>query len=461
MRILIILLLFTQVTFAQEILQTNEIKKRWVDLTWEHVEGAQSYELKLYRLMEGESSLYREYKKRDPEWSDELEPGQYILKMRGVDKRGVSANWGDDLPFDVNLPDPVLIYPYENDEINAIEMEIEKVPFKWRKIPGTVNYAFQIWSKVLKDFDKTFYVEENGIDLLLETSYEYFWKVTPLTKKNAKVGKQEEGRSLLLVGGRMNPPTIKIKEKNNQIHLSWNKPKHANHFTIKVFKKGLNDRWVNHEIVKKTEKLNHTLKELPKDGTYRFAINAKAKNRQDSPYTFVEFELEENKIKDHFIKIQESADMTADSPFFYKAGMDMYQLDYNGENLENDSKIETTLTGMNFFGEVYYQEFYSHWKYRLMADIGRLSNADENITLFEINALAGRRFTNWKYPFEVYGGLFLKSDLFILGKYFTDEVEFETVQTAGPVFKVSMWHRFDRRTDVGGKYSLKKSLIHT
>ncbi len=127
MKLFLFLFLLTPlITFAQE---------RWVDLEWDAVPGAKSYELELFQDLSGTMTPRGKFKTDTPVWSRPVPSGKYAIRLRSLDARGVPGEWSDEIPLKIRLKNPQLLRPVPDDKISTDQIDLE-----WGEVEGAGAY---------------------------------------------------------------------------------------------------------------------------------------------------------------------------------------------------------------------------------------------------------------------------------------------------------------------------------
>ena len=445
----IFIFIFCTKVHAQSLITNREPRK--VDLEWDVVAEAKGYEVEIYEInQDGTSNLEVKERVFSPKLGILIRPGKYKFHLRSIDHRGVPGEWSEFTDLDVQLPNPVLISPYTDETIIALELEQESVSFSWKEVLGANFYLFEIWDSEHKFYHKKI-VEDANYSIELVTAKSYLWKVSSLLLKDDTTPVNEEGKPFFLKGGAIDHPVVEISAGDG-VKLKWDNPKYAENFELYLLKKSeLNQKWV---IVLEDHNFSNTRYTSKEKGLFRFALRAKSDGRKSSSYYFIEYEYNGSDLDVRLSRVQVDMNVTSDNPFFYSLGLEKMELSYSGETKEYDTSVASTLQGYRVFLEAAYQDFYSYFRHRTGLNTQLLKNIDKSIILNELHYMTGLKKIYKKIPYELSGGLFVKEDLYINANRFDKTVEYEKVTSYGPIFRIDSWYSLNRYLDFGTKLKL-------
>ena len=84
---------------------------RWIDLEWDDVTDAAAYEVSLSEIIEGAETSRGIFSTDSARWSKEVNPGNYNVRIRALDKRKVPGAWGEPIPVTIKQEEPQLLVP--------------------------------------------------------------------------------------------------------------------------------------------------------------------------------------------------------------------------------------------------------------------------------------------------------------------------------------------------------------
>jgi len=293
-----ILLVPAKSTFASS---AEKLAKREIELNWEDVEGAKSYELEIKSLRAGGAT--KNFNVEKATWEGDMVPGRYQMRVRAKDRRGVATPWSESSEFMVMLPEPELIAPKADEEVKASASgESEEIAFSWKPVLGATSYTVHVQSadgQIKKD-DKT---KDLKSEIKLPVAQAFRWWVESsregLTSEDLKGGENEAGsepaasaQKFTLLGHEL--PTPKIDDLDNDFvrRISWQKSDKAAQYSweLQYFDPKTNN-WVTKH---KTEDAKEPAIGFPKKwpgGRYRMIVQAKAPMRAPSSVSTTEFNV--------------------------------------------------------------------------------------------------------------------------------------------------------------------------
>lgn len=193
--------------------EVNKIK-RSVRIEWQKIEQAQNYEVEITDSFE--KKLTQKIVQENL-LQIELSPGEYMFRLRGIDRRGVLGPWCPFEPLSVRVGSVKLLQPPSNwEHVNDNDNSM-KINFKWSAAAGADKYFFQ-----LKTLHNKLIIEQE----LKETEFSfdvpvgesYMWSVVSLSD----IQKSEiNERSFTILAKNYAKPKI-IKPKNKYVRqLEW------------------------------------------------------------------------------------------------------------------------------------------------------------------------------------------------------------------------------------------------
>lgn len=156
---------------------TSAFAKEKIALSWEEVEEASAYEVKVNDKILNKVVDRKKVKEAAIEL--ELPPGNYTLQIRSFDSRGVPGVWGEEQEFSMALDLVQAIFPKINETIESLNAEEKTVKFQWNKLDKAKRYNI----KILDDKDELVhqkFTEDTFIELNLKAGKYYKWAIVAL-----------------------------------------------------------------------------------------------------------------------------------------------------------------------------------------------------------------------------------------------------------------------------------------
>lgn len=349
--------------------------KREVELSWDEVPGAKSYELEIKKVQKGKAGevAIPLVKIDKTSWKGNLPPGTYTLRLRTYDDRGVAGAWSDPSEFAAAYPVVKTLYPKNEAQIKTKETDEISVKLVWQKIPGTpstLKYLVEILGEKGKPtFSQT--IEGNTLSTKLKVAREYRWRVSAAPPVGQKSDLPETPSSFVLWGPALNSPVITAPKDEFPIEIKWSKPDYATSYRVQVFAKRIGEKkWssVFTEDQKKKEILSIPDGWLP--GHYRMIVIADAPLRQKSKKASLKFKLGDRKQRLTLVELTtkkpkvEPSEKAKEKEVAEEGGRNTFARGaflatsayYESTNREKATR--TTFAGRGFIGEGVFGLFY-------------------------------------------------------------------------------------------------------
>jgi len=128
---------------------------RAIVMEWEKIKGRAGYELELVRLTKAGREAPQLFTSEEANWKQELAVGNYEIRLRTIDDRGVPGDWGAASPYIVKLPAPKLLSPSAGSEIKPVpRARLHPVAIEWEAVPETKAYLVEILNASDKVVDR-------------------------------------------------------------------------------------------------------------------------------------------------------------------------------------------------------------------------------------------------------------------------------------------------------------------
>lgn len=381
--------------------------KRQVSLELETVEGAISYEVELTSKSSGNTQTF---KMKTPIWKAAIRPGEFTLRLRSYDSRGVPGVWSEQLPFVVKLPGPQLLAPIAETEIKTNEEKYYDTEFKWQTVQGTSKYRLEITPEgQTTPITDTF--SENQGKINLPVANRYTWKVIPISKSGEEGESQETPGRFTLIGKALNTPTIEKPEDIWVQFVKWEKPDYAEKFTYILQRKDEAGAWQKVEM-----KENYLASEIPLDtqypgGAYRLAVKAVGHLRDTSKVARIDFNVYKG---DRSPAVVEDAklrySLEKPTPWYFVASYLITQINYLGENPNAGPGARVNYNALGGTGRLGlgYITPKTDRGYLGLIDLSGFTVADQNVTYASAEAHYIWRYTWGRNMLRPSAGLFYK-----------------------------------------------------
>lgn len=380
--IIFLMLLFSIQTFADEIV-------RRVNLEWEPISNAVSYEVEL-REKGGRGSRPLTFESSTADWTGDVVPGTYRLRVRGKDRRGVPGAWSSEEILEIKAAALRLLTPKDSQDIIVDQQDSAPVQFQWEPVKGAKDYVLNLTdddgNKVVK------VIADAESKLELKPGRRYTWSVQ-LKLPDGKLS-EPEVRAFTLLSTNMSKPEIKAPRNAFVRELEWRRPAEADAIDLQLF-------YFDHEWKLVHEAKGFGERRIPfsetwQGGRYRLALWSKRAGRVISDKAEIEFEV----VRGDRSPAQENRTMidnflTNRSKFFYFVGYVFSQVDYTNKrpDLNSINKFQA-LTGTLQGGMGRY--FTEAWGARILAGLGGITveNQSQYLTNYQAEAVYKRRLSS-------------------------------------------------------------------
>lgn len=321
-------------------------EKREVDLELEEVPGATSYEIELTSKL---SSKTLTFKMREAHWHATIRPGDYNLRMRAYDERGVPGDWSEATPFSIKLSSPSGLSPILNTEIKTKEEYKYETEFRWSPIPGTAKYRVDVTpidatggkGAIVSD---TFKTTQGKINL--PVANQYSWTVVPISTSGVEGDAQDQPNLFKLVGREIERPEVEHPEDIYVQILKWERPKFADAFNFVLNHRTSDGKWERISGAKDFKDTSLDFSTKYPGGHYRFVIQATGRLRENSKATAVEFDVYAGDRSPEAIeeaKLRQSLEKP--TPWYFVASYYLSSIRYTGRNPEAGRVLSYNVPG--------------------------------------------------------------------------------------------------------------------
>lgn len=287
-RILSLIILAAPLVFAQEAAVPPPIKQdpwKTIELEWEQVENAGSYEVKLTPVGGGPEHIFAAPENR---LLQEVPVGNYRLQVRSKSKDGGDFSpWSEASTIEVAIKEITPLYPVDKAIIDAKGNGKQPVDFKWTPVEKVKEYTLKVWSEDAKDKPWIFTGKNTGKTLEVPPGQTYYWQVSFESSNDTSYYQEPKTFSFALQGTRLLKPEIN-KLVHNAKNLTWKASPGAAIYRAKLFYRHLDEtEWTALGDAKDsaTEWALHQTKA----GIYKIEVIAEAPRRMSSETASYEF----------------------------------------------------------------------------------------------------------------------------------------------------------------------------
>lgn len=282
------IILFASLIFTIAMPAEAQVRaKRHISLELEEVEGATQYEIE---LTSKNSSKVSNFKMKKALWTANITPGEYKLRLRSYDSRGVPGAWSEETSFLVKLPGPDLIKPELKSEIKTAEESDYNIDMSWADVPGTKKYKVDVTSEDGTIVKSEQFSEPRG-SIKLPVAQKYKWTVTPISKSGEVGDVQETPGEFTLLGAPIETIEIEKPEDIWVQNIKWKKPDYVEQYTYMLQRKTDDGKWQKLEAQENFKAEEIPLSEKYPGGKFRIAVKGTAHLREPSKISTLEFDV--------------------------------------------------------------------------------------------------------------------------------------------------------------------------
>jgi hypothetical protein len=419
---------------------------RWIDMEWEEVPGAKGYEVELFQDVKGTKLTRGKFKLDESRWSHAVSPGQYSLRIRSLDPRGVPGEWSDYVPLKVRLENPQLLLP-----VPGAKVEKPEVQFEWSEITGAKTYQLVILNpsgSILLNTN----LQENKYSFPLRSLGKYEWMVFALEENEGtraqEIWPRKSFRSFERVGGELDAPFVNLT-LNNKVNLTWQKSPFAQVYEIDYLPPAGKDK--NRRFKLKRLNLRLDPRRL-KEGATTFTVKATAPGYEDSLKSMVVLRKTGERVEIEDI-IQGQRDEVEKNPPTKSHFRDqllvslaLARFDYESTDTDSDTFLDQEkLTGLGINAEWLRQKKYNSLIHKVDFSAINLSTGLESGIMshlgYTFNWNRNHSGRKWMYG----AGLSVLSLPSFMGDRIRDEVRVEKSTTAGLALNLGYAHPLSGR----------------
>ena len=409
MKYLILLIIST---YSHFLLAANRV----VELSWSPTMGATGYEVKVFKVINGDEKEFLKEKVLSTVWTKSLNSGDYYFQIRSLDYRNVPGSWGEKRFFKVSLPTVKQVTPSLNQGYDLIEDTEIPITFVWEEIAEADRYNLKVTNeagKILlnKNLTDTYYSYD------FSTAGKYYWKVSALTAKDSTPSKVEFTKFFVVHPPKMNAPEVQFEVKDKYFSIYWDSSLNSERDKINIFHRR-NNRWVQiyKAEKKKIRRVNLDKTKIPK-GKYKLKlVSFTSEGRASDPSTIL-FDWDQNDLSNVVDKSQGApisrgnmlASKFGKTPWSFGFGMSSTSIDFQGLITENDTLVSSRFSGNNyhFFAERHYKN--SPWSWQTDGWASSVVNADDNWFLFNVSSMANLKLGNSINEYDLEAGVSYRS----------------------------------------------------
>lgn len=465
MRIFSLLILIITLNIAS--LKANE--DRWIDLEFDPIENASSYEIELYQKSEGQKLVLENYKSEMPTWTKKVKPGKYFVRIRSLDKRNAPGPWSEEMFIPIKLPEVKILFPLNDAIIETNEEDIShKLNFEWMPVTGANFYKLNLYNREQKLLQSET-VSTTVYPTYLNKRDTYFFEIIPLIDKNDEHTEKLSLNQFSLTYGKLPSPKPILKTTTSSVIISWKEETNDALYKVKIIKIESNDKEnekiIEEKTISKTEIIFN--KKAFTDGTYKLYLSAKKPGHQDSNISQVVYEYEKDEIRVVVEKYTGIFDEEKRKVLKHSlAGFFSYpSLNYEFQNFENDTFSKQKLNGNALEINYVYKTNKTLLNYPISLNPQlRFMNLADNYASALFVKTDGLVLFEKKYNeritlFPSLGLFFNRTPALVINRLNPSSANEESFISTGPAMGIKGEYRFNEQMIFKSQYLLRLNLL--
>lgn len=278
----------TFLIFSCAVSALAEPYRRLVSFEWEVIEGASKYDVELKSTKKDGKTF--KFQTTDAVWTGKLAIGNYEMKLRALDYRGVPGDWSAPSLFIVNLEPVQITSPALNANLQSPNDKETALNLAWKPVGGANNYKIQVESAD-GSFKKEFETDKTQLKVEVPAAQKFNWKVMAHGPGETTSDAPSESQ-FQVIGSALGAPVIEKPENEFVRNVKWSKPEHADKFDVTVSKlDAAKKQWVKVQEFKDVPDDNVPFDPKWEGGTYRVDLQAKGDMRKESKRTVTKFKV--------------------------------------------------------------------------------------------------------------------------------------------------------------------------
>lgn len=289
MRPILSLLLFSALTaHAQTPAPATPQALKTIELEWDAVENAGSYEVKL-TAEDGQAPM--QFTTQEAKLIQQVPVGNYALQVRARSTDGSDFSpWSEPMPFAVLVKELLPLHPEDKSIVDSDGVKKATVEFRWSPVEKVKIYTLIVWSEDKKDTPYVFSTKVPNKKIDVPPAQTYYWQVKFESADDVAYQQQPQTFSFTLLGKQLVKPEINSKLLPLPKELTWRASPEAKEYAAKLYYHYLDEKdWT----LLREDKLTATTWEMQKlkAGVYKLEIVASAPRHIPSEPAIHEFTI--------------------------------------------------------------------------------------------------------------------------------------------------------------------------
>jgi|GEM_PF-737877 len=419
-----------------------EVFQRKVEFEWEAVSGATAYDIEIQKAQGSKpEGKVHSFKTSEATWRGKLAPGDYLIRLRSRDQRGVPGEWSLPNDFKVSLGTLRILAPEDQKEISTTETEKETVTFRWKPVGGANKYILLIKDSLGKDIIKE-ELTKTEFKMTLPVAQKYHWQVKAMNE----TGHESEGVSgaeFMITGGSLASPAIEKPENEFVRELKWSKDPNLESIDAKLSRRDPTTKKWN-EIAKFENYKENSIpfEEKWEGGQYQFQISGKSPMRRDTQQNKLFFKVRNgNRSPAAEFEALVRKSIERAKGWYVIASYLITQMNYQGKNFETGGASNfRALGGTGRLGAGFMKEE-SRWGFLGIIDMSGFFYNGTNHTFSSAEANSTYKVKMGRGELRTQLGVYMKDIPDITGDPVTGQVLRESkVSSLGPHLGAEYWY---------------------
>ncbi|AZZ37700.1 hypothetical protein CIK05_13140 [Bdellovibrio sp. qaytius] len=357
-----------------------------VELEWEGIENAKSYDLEV----KSTKSTFK-FQVKEPIWAGRLSPGFFKMRVRARDKRSVPGEWSDFQEFKVLLDSPDLVSPVSGSIIASNNNDIQNVAFTWKKVFSAKKYTLDV-----QGLDSTFRKQVDLADdktaLDLPVATKFMATIRASNEVLASNPEKDNVTEFIVSGKKIAAPKLTQPESLFVREVKWTKPENAQAYSYVLEKMDVKSQKYN--VFDENKELRGEAMPFKKEwpgGIYRLTVKAIANYRPSSEPVSVRFTAKDGdrtEKAEELARLRESIERL--SGWFGMASYLINAVEYQNLNYDlTGTQVGYSAIGGTLRAGIGYVTKQNPWGYFVALESSTLSVSgfgNVNYNMFELNS---------------------------------------------------------------------------
>lgn len=358
-----------------------------VELEWEGLENAKSYDLEV----KSSKNTFK-FQVKEPIWAGRLSPGFFKMRVRARDKRSVPGEWSEYQEFKVFLDSPDFVNPTSGTIIASSNNENQNVAFKWKKVFSGKKYSLDV-----QGLDSTFRKQveiknDEKTTMELPVATKFMATIRAANEVLTSNPEKDSVAEFIVSGKKLAAPKITQPESLFVREVKWTKPEFAQAYSYVLEKMDVKSQRYN--VFDENKELRGEAMPFKKEwpgGIYRLTVKAIANYRPSSESVSIRFTAKDGdrtEKAEELARLRESIERL--SGWFGMASYLINSVEYTNLNYDlTGTQVAYKAIGGSLRAGFGYVTMKNPWGYYVAAETSTLSVSgfgDVKYNMFELNS---------------------------------------------------------------------------